>query len=145
MSSGKKSYGIKNFLHIANAKVNPELNSAANIKTFLMSWFVLKHETTFQDERLLNMTLEELLVLYNMHKIHEDPGFYQQQTGTVSAEDAEYEAWLKEEMGDEYVTEKENIEQMEAHDKEYTEKVRKQFGELPDTVTTDFSQFEKKE
>lgn len=140
-----RSYGLKNFIHIANDLVNPDLHSLEGIKKHLMTWYVIKHNTTYQDEKLLDMTVEELLVLYNVHRIYEDPAYYQQQTGTVTQSDEEYEKWLAEEMGEEYVTEKENIEQMEAHDKEYTEKVRSQFGELPDEITTDFGQFGNKD
>jgi hypothetical protein len=132
-----KQYGVKNFIHIANEYLNPDLSTEDGIEKYLTGWFCFQYNTTPNDDRLLDMTLEELLVLYQMHRIKEDPNYYASQTGNN-----DYEDWLKKEMAEEYATVEENIQQMEEHDREYTEKIRKQF---PDVIETDFSMLHKKD
>lgn len=130
-----KQYGVKNFIHIANEFLNPDLSTEEGIEKYLTGWFCFQYGTTPNDARLLDMTLEELLVLYQMHRIKEDPNYYTNQVGNN-----DYEEWLKKEMADEYVTVEENIKQMEAYDQEYTEKISKQF---PDKIETSFDELKK--
>lgn len=132
-----KQYGVKNFIHIANAYVNPDVSTISGIEKFLIGWYCFKFNTTPIDEKLLDMTLEELMVLYQMHRIKDDPQYFDEQTNDKLKS---YEDWLKEEMGEAYVSEEENIQQIEANDREFTERVRSQF---PDKIETDFSQFQK--
>lgn len=132
-----KQYGVKNFIHIANDYVNPDTTTIAGIEKFLIGWFCFKFDTVPSDEKLLDMTTEELMVLYQMHRIKDDPQYFDEQT---NEKQKGYEDWLKEEMGDAYVSEEQNIQEIQASDKEFTERVRSQF---PDKVETDFSQFQK--
>lgn len=136
--SEKKQYGVKNFIQIANQYVNPDVSTLGGIQKFLMGWYAFKFNTTLNDDKLLEMTLEELMVLYQMHRIKDDPGYFEEQT----TKQASYEDWLKEEMGEDYVSEEENVKEIQAHEEEYTKRIRAQF---PDRIETDFSQFAKKD
>jgi hypothetical protein len=128
-----KEYGIKNFVRIANEYMNPnELNSLESITKFLIGWFCVQFNTTFLDPRLQELTTEELLVLYNMYRIKEDPNYV---TEVLSPSKDNYEEWLKREMGEDYASEEQNIKQLEAEEKEFTKKVREKF---PDKITTSF-------
>lgn len=137
-------YGIKNFVRIANEYVNPNTETFDGIQKWLVGWFCFKYNTTPNDDRLLDMTLEELVVLYNMHQIKDNPAYASTQLGDefVSDEDKDWEKFLEEQMGEDYQTESENIDFMIEEEKEYTERVRAQF---PERVTTDFSKFSKEE
>ena len=132
-----KQYGVRNFINIANDYVNPDITTIAGIEKFLIGWYCFKFNTTILDEKLLELTTEELMVMYQMHRIKDDPQYFEEQTNDKLKG---YEEWLKEEMGEAYVSEEQNIQQIEASDKEFTERVRSQF---PDKVDTDFSQFQK--
>lgn len=135
----QKQYGVKNFISIANEYVNPDVSTMAGIQKFLIGWFCFKFNTTENDDRLQAMTLEELMVTYQMHRIKEDPLYAQEQ---MSPSGSSYEDFLKEQMGDEYVSEEEQIRLQEQEEKEFTKRIRDQF---PERVETDFSQFTKKE
>lgn len=134
-----RKYGVKNFLHIANELLNPNTDTLDGIQKYLETWFCFKYDTTPNDARLQEMTLEELMILYQMHRIKEDPNYYAEQTNPQTES---YEEWLQREMGSEYASEEENIKQIEEADKEFTKKVRERF---PDKITTDFAQFQKKD
>lgn len=134
-----KQYGVKNFISIANEYVNPDVTTMTGIQKFLIGWFCFKFNTTENDDRLQDMTLEELMVLYQMHRIKEDPLYAQEQ---MSPSGNSYEDFLKEQMGEDYVSEEEQIRQIEEEEKEFTKRIRDQF---PERVETDFSQFAKKE
>lgn len=130
-------YGVKNFIYIAKENVDPDLTTFDGIQRFLITWFCDKYNTTRNDPRLLDMTLEELLVLYQEYRIKDDPNYFRDQTDpTVTS----YEDWLKKEMGEDYLSEEASVEASEEYDREYTKKIREKF---PDKVTTDFSQFKK--
>jgi len=134
-------YGLKNFLHIANEFVNPETDNLDGIQRWLTSWFCFTYNTTPNDDKLLDMTIEELLVLYNMHRIKDDPEYFQNQ---ITPDDPDgYEAWIKEEMGEAYETEEEMIELMNNEEAQYQQRIKKIADNLPDVVTTDFAQFKK--
>jgi len=130
-----KQYGIKNFVRIANAQLNPDLDSFEGMKQYLINWFCFKYSTTENDDKLLDMTFEELMVLYQKHCIHEDPKYFDE---IMNPQVRSYEDWLKEEMGEDYATEEENIEMILKEQEDYTEKVHKKY---PDEITTDFSKF----
>ncbi len=135
----QKQYGVKNFIPIANDYVNPDVSTMAGIEKFLIGWFCFRFNTTPKDDRLQEMTLEELMVLYQMHRIKDDPSYAQEQL-SPSAES--YEDFLRKEMGEDYVSEEENIRQLQEEEEAFTKRIRDQF---PERVETDFSQFAKKE
>jgi len=133
----KNSYGIKNFTRIANENFSADTTTLEGIETALKSWFCFAFNTTLNDERLLNMTLEELVVTHQMHRIKNNP---QEVTEELDSEGQDYETWLKESMGEDYVTDDEMVKAMQEEEKEFQEKVRKKY---PERVTTDFTQFQK--
>lgn len=135
----QKQYGVKNFISIANDYVNPDVTTMAGIEKFLIGWFCFKFNTTQNDDRLQEMTLEELMVLYQMHRIKDDPQYAQEQ---LSPSSSTYEDFLREQMGEDYVSEEENVRQLQEEEEAFTKRIREQF---PDKVETDFSQFAKKE
>lgn len=128
-----KSFGIKNFAHIANRYINPSIKTLEDMKQYLIGWFCIEFKTTMNDERLLDMTLEELLVLYQMHRIHNDPRYYESLTASSKKD---YEEWLKEEMGEEYIDPEAQAAELEKLDKEYLANLKKSY---PDRIDTDFS------
>jgi uncharacterized membrane protein required for colicin V production len=84
------------------------------------------------------MTLEELLVLREMHRVKKDRDILKK---TLIPEADEYEQWLQKEMADSYVSEEEMVEGMLQYDKESKEKRDAQDKQaLPDKITTDFSE-----
>lgn len=93
------------------------------------------------DPRLLDMTVEELLVEYQMHRIQKDSTILQTELGIKPKEEEDFEDWLKKEMGDEYITHEEMVADMQAGEKKLQEKIRKEY---PDSIATDFSQFDRK-
>jgi predicted Rossmann-fold nucleotide-binding protein len=100
-----------------------------------MAWFALNYKTTLNDDRLLDMTLEELLVLFYINRISQTPNIIEQLENT----DDSYEEWLKKEMGDSYVSEEEMVQQVVEYEEEELEKAK----ELPDSISTDFEKLQK--
>ena len=92
------------------------------------------YNTTENDPRLLDMSVEELLVLFQMHRLKNTPELAES-TGDPAAE---YENWLKTEMGEGYLTDEQMSEGMEKEEKAFQKRVRERF---PDRISTDFSQF----
>lgn len=136
-------YGVKNFTRIAYNKVNGDTSSLEGLEEWLKSWFCFKYNTTENDDRLLDMTLEELLVLHQMHRVNENPVEVKVELDGRTSEQEDHEEWLKKEMGDDYITDEEMIEGMRAEEEEYQEKMSKLKKDLPTKVTTDFSQFDR--
>lgn len=134
------SYGIKNFVRIAYEELHPDVTTFEGIKQHLITWFCLKYETTEKDDRLLDMNVEELMILFQKHKIIDDPKYYDEIINPNKVLD--YEDWLKKEMGEDYVTTEQNVEQILQEEQEYTDKIRSQF---PDRIDTDFSKFTSEE
>ena len=138
--SNPSKYGLGNFLSIAKSYVDPDTSTLEGIEKAMITWYAFKFETTLNDPKLLDMTLEELLVLYHMHKIKDNPDIIKQEV--AKAEEAEWEKWLQEEMGEVYETQDEMIANMDKEANNYTKKIREKFGELPDEIDTDFSMLE---
>jgi len=137
-----KQYGVKNFIHIANEFVNPDLTTFEGIQKFLMGWYCFQYGTTLNDDKLLDMTVEELMVLYQMHRIKDDPQYYEEQTNEALMD---HEDWVKkemEEMGEEYMSDEDYAKFVAEYDQKMTEKIR---GKFPDKITTDFSKFNKED
>lgn len=124
-----KRYGLKNFILIASSYFDSDMTTMQGLEDRLKGWFCIKYNTTLNDPRLLDMCLEELIVHFQMDRIHKNPNVIEEVKGNA------YEDWLKKEMGEDYISEEQMIELAEKEEKEYTKKVRDQF---PDKVTTSF-------
>ena len=111
-------YTLKNLEQIANEQLHGKTDTLVGIQRKLTAWFCLTLNTTPTDPRLLDMTLEELIVFYLTHKISTDPDY------VPESEKDDYEAWLKKEMGEDYVSEEaaqvklENEEKVEEKNQE---------------------------
>lgn len=133
-------YGLLNFLRIADAYINSDVSTIDGLERHLKSWFALKFNTTLDDPKLLDMTLEELVVLHEMHRIKADPSIVEE---TFNPEVKSYEEWLRQEMGDSYVSDEEMVEGMLQYDEASVQKRKENDNikpdDLPDVITTDFS------
>jgi len=133
-------YTLKKFEQIANDQLHGKTDTLLGIQRKLITWFCLTLNTTPTDPRLLAMTLEELIVFYLMHKISADPDYISE------SEKDDYEAWLKKEMGEAYVSEEGMIDKQAKLEKEKKENQEtEQIDELPDRITTDFTSINKGE
>lgn len=126
---------LKNINKIASSYLTPDTTTIDGIEKALKAWFVFEYKTTLNDDRLLDMHLEELLILYQMHRFRENP--LQQ-----DEEKDSYESWLEEEMGEDYESEEEMIAIMEEYEKKELEKAKRIKEVTPDTITTDFGNLE---
>jgi len=126
-------YSLKNFEVIAKEYINGKTDTLEGIETRLTAWYCITFNTTFHDPKLLEMTLEELIILYYMHLLKNNPELLSEE------EKDEYEEWLKKQMGNKYVSE----DQMVQHATGYEEAEKKRLEEiknrLPEKITTDFS------
>ena len=129
-------YSLKNLEKIADNLVNGEANSLEGIQQKLITWFCFNFNTTPNDDRLLDMTLEELIVFYLMYRIKDDPSY------TSHEEQDEYEEWLKEEMGENYNSEEDMMKAHEEEDKKEKQELEKIKSKYPDKITTDFENFQ---
>ena len=73
------------------------------------------------------------MVLFYVHKIHDDPNWYEAQNQPNDEED--YEEWIKKMMGDDYTTEEEMVEDMV----KYEEEEKQMVAQLPESISTDFT------
>lgn len=126
--------------------LNSKTDSMEGLERFLIAWFCTKFETTPNDDRLQEMTLEELVTFYYMHRLKDDPEVIAK---LVDDGEDDYERWLKEEMEDEYVTDEEMVQGMLQYEdnqkdkrRQRDEEAKARLRELPDKVTTDFSVFD---
>ena len=138
-------FGILNFVRAANEMVNAKTESMEGLERWLISWFCTKFNTSPNDERLQDMTLEELVTFFYMTKIQEDSGFVERMSFD---QDDDFERWLKEEMAEEYVTDEEMVQGMLQYEqgskdkrKQQDDLLKAQLKELPEKITTDFSVF----
>ena len=132
-NENKPKYGLKNFLRVADSYVNPKVDNYEGIIKSLTSWYCFQFNVSLKDPVLQEHTLEELLVLYQMHRIKNDPNILNEE---LNPEVKDFESWLKDEMGEDYVTDEEMVEGVVEYDIEYTKRIRDQF---PDKITTDFT------
>lgn len=126
-------YGVSNFIKIAKEYVEPDTTTLEGIERKLISWYCFTYGTTPNDVRLQEMTLEELLILFQMHRIKNNPAEVENELGANT-----YEDWLKKEMGEDYKDDEQMVAEIEEEEKKYQEKIAKKF---PDKVTTNFNQF----
>lgn len=122
----------KRFLKLAYDQLNPDLSTVEGLQTALMNWYCFQYNVPPNDDKLLEMTLEELLVLNQMHKLKENPSLAEE----IGSNSDDYEDWLKEQMGEDYVNPDEMIKA--AEDLEESER-KEALEKYPDVVTTDFS------
>ena len=134
--------GVLNLVKAAHEMVNAKTDSLDGLEKFLISWFCTKFETTPNDDRLQEMTLEELVTFFYMNRIKEDPEVVSRM---VTDGEDEYERWLREEMEDEYVTDEEMVQGMLQYENNQKDKrrakdeeIRSKLKELPDRITTEF-------
>lgn len=139
-------FGVLNFVKAAHEMVNAKTDSMEGLEKFLISWFCTKFETTPNDDRLQDLTLEELVTFFYMNRIKDDPEVVSRLI--LDGED-EYEKWLKEEMADEYVSDEEMVQGMLQYEDNQKDKrrakddeVRSKLKELPDRITTAFPTFD---
>lgn len=125
----------KRFLQLAYAQLNPSLGDLDGLEQALVNWYCFQYNVPPNDDKLLSMTLEELMVLRQMHNLKDNPHLAEELNS--SAQD--FEEWLKKEMGDDYVSPEEMISRAEALEKQEQEEVDSLTKELPDVITTDFS------
>lgn len=137
--------GVLNFVKAAHEMVNAKTDSMEGLDKFLTTWFCLKFETTPNDPRLQELTLEELVTFFYMHRIKEDPETI---TKLISDGEDEYEKWLKQEMEEDYVNEEEMLEGMIQYEKDKKDilklkddGLKSKLKELPDKITTEFPTF----
>lgn len=138
--------GILNFVKAAHEMLNSKTDSMEGLERFLVAWFCTKFETTPNDDRLQEMTLEELVTLFYMYRLKDDP---ETLSRLLDEGEDSYEKWLQEEMADEYVTDEEMVQGMLQYeegqkDKRRTrdEEAKARLKELPDRISTDFSIFD---
>lgn len=134
-------YGVRNFLNIAKEHVQADTTTLDGIERKLIAWYCFTYGTTPNDERLGEMTLEDLMVLFHMHRIRNNPDEANQELNPN-----DYEDWLKKEMGETYMSDEEMVADMEKEERNYQKKVKEVFSDkekYPDKISTDFSQFTK--
>jgi hypothetical protein len=124
--------------------VNADTTTFDGLERQLKAWFAFKFNTTLKDPRLLDLTLEELLVLHQMHRVKDNPEIVEE---TFNPDVKSYEEWLRKEMGDSYISDEQMVEQVLEYDKasadkreQAEEEAKIKTEELPDKITTDFSQ-----
>jgi hypothetical protein len=132
-------YSLKKLESIAEEWVHSKTNTMEGVQNRLTSWFCFTFNTTPNDQRLLNMTLEELIIFYLGYKIYNDSTYFDKE------EKDDYEEFLKQQMGNSYISEEEMIAEQEKLEKQEQEKYRRIKDNLPEKITTDFSQFEQEE
>jgi hypothetical protein len=138
--------GVLNLVKAAHDMINARTDSMEGLERYLVAWFCTKFETTPNDPRLDEMTLEELVTVYYMHKLHNDT---ETVSRLISDGEDEYEKWLKQEMEDEYVSDEEMVQgmlQYENNQKDNRrakdEEMKAKLKELPDKITTVFPSFD---
>lgn len=134
--------GVLNFVKAAHDMLNAKTDSLEGLERFLICWFCTKFETTPNDDRLQEMTLEELTILFYMFRIKEDP---ETVSRMVTDGEDDYEEWLRQEMQDEYLTDDEMVQGMVQYEDNQKDKrrikdeeMRAKLKELPDRITTEF-------
>jgi hypothetical protein len=139
-------FGVLNFVKAAHEMVNAKTDSMEGLEKYMIAWFCNKFETTPNDDRLQEMTLEELVTFYYMHRLKDDP---ETVSRLIQDGEDEYEKWLKAEMEDEYVTDEEMVEGMLQYEDGQKDKRRSRdleakakLKDLPDRITTEFPTFD---
>lgn len=144
----------KRFLKLAYEELNPKQDTVEGVEQALVNWYCFQYNVPPNDDKLQEMTFEELMILHQMHRLRENPQLADEIT--TKGKDS-YEDWLKKEMGEGYVsledvedTEDDFEERLEAKKKEQAlknleEQVKKDKTKYPDKIETDFDQFKSEE
>lgn len=121
----------KQYLKLAYEQLNPTTNDMGALQQVLVNWFCFQFNTTPNDQRLLDMRLDELLVLRMIHEIKERP----QVVDEIKSGYEEFEEWLKTQMGDSY----KSIDQMASDVEKLDQQEQEIAEELPTRIDTDFN------
>jgi hypothetical protein len=125
----------KRFLKLAYDQLNPNITSLDGLEQALKNWYCFQYNVPPNDDKLLEMTLEELLILNQMHQLKDNPHLADE----IGREADGYEEWLKKEMGENYISEDDMVKKTEMLEKEEKEFLQKNKEKFPDTVSTNFS------
>lgn len=124
------------FLKLAYEQLNPDVGTLEGLEQALSNWYCFQYNVPPNDDKLMDMTLEELFVLFQMHKLRENPALADDIDTNRSDS---YETWLKKQMGEDYVSEEDMVKKavkLEEDEKKFVEDNKEKY---PDQVQTDFS------
>lgn len=130
----KPKYGLDRFLAIAHERMNPNTSTREGLATAMQTWACFELKTVPWDTRIMNASVEQLLIFYHMHKLKEDPQIIEKLDGSIR----QYDDWADDmgaESPEEYAKLLEEWEKKEANKAEEMN--------LPDKVTTDFGDLKK--
>jgi len=131
-----KKYDVsKRFLKLAYDQLNPNLATFDGLEQALSNWYCFQYNVPPNDDKLMSMTLEELLILRQMHRLREEPNLSEE----LNPDAENYEEWLKREMGEDYQSPEEMIALAQAAEEEDLREVEAVKNQYPDKITTDFS------
>lgn len=127
----------KRFLQLAYKQLNPDFHGdfLVALEQSLVNWYCFQYNVPPNDDKLRDMTLEELLVLNQMHKLRENP----QLADEINSDASSYEDWLKAQMGADYVSEEEMVKKAEQEEQAEQKELQALADSLPPVITTDFS------
>lgn len=125
----------KRFLKLAYEQLNPDTTTLAGVEQALVNWFCEKYDIPPSDPRVGEMYLEELMVMWQMHRLRNNPELVNE----IDAGAGSYEEWLKKEMGEEYVSPEEMQAKADALEAQEKAEIKALESKLPERITTDFS------
>lgn len=128
----------RRFLELAYKQLHPDLTTLDGLEQALKNWYCFQYNVPPNDDKLLDMTVEELLVLNQMHKLRAEPALAEEIGGAAN----EYEEWLKKEMGDGYVSIEDMVANAELQEEAERKEIEDLAKDLPSVITTDFSKGE---
>lgn len=132
MKKSQKKLSLKRIVKLANEALNPDTSTIEGLKQHITNWYCFKYNVTFKDPILLSHTFEELLVLYYMHRIVENPESVEE---ILNPQMETYEDWIRKQMGEDYITEEQMVQDMLEYDRQ-----EKELAEtLPDNLNIDFN------
>ena len=101
---------IANIQAIVDKNLKDEPETVDEFIFFLRCWFCDKYSIPFSDDKAAEMTLEELLLEFYIHQKYQD--IKSGKTKAIKEEESD-EAWLKEQMGQDYHTEDEKLDKID--------------------------------
>lgn len=125
----------KRFLQLAYEQLNPDTTTLAGVEQALVNWFCEKYDIPPTDPRVGDMYLEELMVMWQMHRLRTNPELVNE----IDSGSGSYEDWLRKEMGEEYVSPEEMQARAEALEAQEKAEIKRLEEKLPEHITTDFS------
>lgn len=125
----------KRFLQLAYEQLHPDTTTLAGVEQALVNWFCEKYDIPPSDPRVGELYLEELMVMWQMHRLRNNPELMNE----IDVGAGSYEDWLKKEMGEDYVSPEEMQARAEALEAREKEEIKALEDRLPSRITTDFS------